>query len=120
MRSQSSAAVSGRASICVRVAAFGSSLVDRTEVLVVPRFEFRPRVRVTLAAEMLERVGGRDTPDAGRTIERDAHRNTLHQAAAKRVADTRGIDDAVRMDRRNVRPTLACDYRRAVLAASDD
>src|SRR5205823_4328583 len=93
---------------------------ERAEMLFVPAAEFRPRVRVAQAAQMLERVRGGDAADARADVERQAHGHPLHQTAAVRIADARRIDDAPRRDRRHVVAPLARDDGGSLLAARDD
>src|SRR5262245_57769684 len=72
------------------------------EMLLVPGLELVDAVRVTQAAEVLERIGGRDAAHPRAQDVRQMQRQTLHQAAAIGVADACRIDDAVRRDRGDV------------------
>src|SRR5581483_7026183 len=93
---------------------------QRSTVLLVPRSNLVPRIRVTLPAQMLERVGGRDAADSGGDLVRLSEREAFHQPAAKRVTDAGRIDDAVRRDGRDVVLTAGRDHARAFFAPRDD
>ena len=72
-------------------------------MLGVPIAELFHRVRVALAAEMFERVGRGNRPHLRRFLERLAERQSLHQSTAERIANARGVDDAMRRQRLDVR-----------------
>src|SRR5437762_6776843 len=71
-------------------------------VLGVLSAEFLHRVRVALAAEVLERVRGGNGPQLRRFLERLAGRHALHQSTAERIADSGRVDDAMRRERLRV------------------
>src|SRR5882672_11030187 len=74
-------------------------------MLLVPLPELVPRVRVALAAEMLERVGGGDAADTRAYLEGQPERHPFHQSPAVGVADTGRIDNPMRCDRRHIDAT---------------
>jgi len=71
-------------------------------VLRVSIAELFHRVRVALAAEVLERVRGGNGPQLRRFLERLAGRHALHQSTAERIADSGRVDDAMRRERLRV------------------
>src|SRR3954470_24959772 len=72
------------------------------EVLLVSRLECVDRIGVAQTAEMLERAGRGDAAHPRAEDIRQIEREALHQTAAVGIADSSGIDDAVRLDCLNV------------------
>src|SRR5687768_5415537 len=91
----------------------------RTEVFGVACLELVPGVGMALAAEVLQGVGGGDGADLRRHLDARAVGEALHQAAAKRVAHTGRIDDAMGLYRFDVAAPFRRVNRAAVLAARD-
>src|SRR2546421_699899 len=72
------------------------------------------------AAQMLERIRGRDASQLRRRLVREADGEALEQAAAIRVADARRVDNAMRRDGGDIDLAALSDDRGSVLAARDD
>src|SRR3989442_15607386 len=68
---------------------------QQSEVLLIAPLEIIPRVRVALAAEVLERVCGGDAAHPRAALVRQIERDPLHHPAAVSVADAGRIDDAM-------------------------
>src|SRR5436190_7239733 len=85
-----------------------------------PLHELVPGVRMTLAAEVLQRVRRRNAAKPRAHAIRQPEREALHEAAAEGVADARRIDDAPRLDGRHFDVSPRREYCAAVLAARHD
>src|SRR5574338_515121 len=90
------------------------------EMLFVTGHELGPAVRMTVPPEMLEGVCGRDTaePRAGKKF-RPA-RQPLHESAAIRISDSRGVRFALRSNRGHIERTAVGHHCRPFFASRDD
>src|SRR5688572_2817162 len=92
---------------------------ERTEVLLISLLELVERIRVTRAAEVLQRVGGGDAPELRAHAEGRPLGEPLHEAAAERVADAGRVDDAMRRHGLDVGARPAMVQRAPLFAARD-
>src|SRR3954470_23488601 len=79
--------------------------------------KLRPCIGMTLSTEMLQRVCGGDAANLGTDTVARAARQALQESAAKRIANTSGIDKSMRRDRRHVSRRVPFDDRATLLAA---
>src|SRR5262245_48514072 len=107
--------VSAAASTRLPASRARSLQVERAEVTGVARRELFPGERVTLSAEMFERVGRGDRAEFGADAQIRSAREPFHEPAAERVADPGRIDDAIGWHRGHVDAAIAGEDRAAVL-----